>query len=290
MTNTYSEKQNTVAITGAGSGLGRDMALGFAKKGYQVFGTALLQAEVLDLEQASEGKVSLSVCDITDKEGVAAWVHQVSDIVGNRGLDILISNAGILTPGPLEVLSIEAIRREFEVNVFGGLSVINEFLPLLRNARGRIVQIGAMTGRFPLPFNGPSSASKATLEAFADVYRTELKPFGVEFIMIQAGNMVTGGPEKTARALKKVAESMTEEQRELYGKSFEDFTHALNTMQGNGLASLKAAERIIQVSEQTPAPIRVELGEDAAEILRLVREKSDEELDSLRIKISGLNY
>ena len=86
-----------------------------------------------------------------------------------------MSNAGILTPGPLEVLPVAAVRHEFEVNVFAGLAVINAFLPALRRARGRIARIAAMTGRLPLPFKGPSSASKAALEAFADVYRTELR-------------------------------------------------------------------------------------------------------------------
>jgi NAD(P)-dependent dehydrogenase (short-subunit alcohol dehydrogenase family) len=80
--------------------------------------------------------------------------------------------------------------------VFGSLAAINAFLPALRKARGRIVRI--VTARLPLPFNGPSSASKAALEAFADVYRGELKPFGVAFVMAQPGNMATGGPAKTA--------------------------------------------------------------------------------------------
>jgi NAD(P)-dependent dehydrogenase (short-subunit alcohol dehydrogenase family) len=106
--------------------------------------------------------------------GKRSW--QLDDeALGESGLDVLISNAGILTPGPLEVLPVAAVGHEFEVNVFAGLAVINVFLPALRRARGRIVQIGAVTGRLPLPFNGPSSASKVALEAFADIYRTELR-------------------------------------------------------------------------------------------------------------------
>ena len=65
-----------------------------------------------------------------------------------------MSNAGILTPGPLEVLPVAAVRHEFEVNVFAGLAVINAFLPALRRARGRIARIAAMTGRLPLPLKG----------------------------------------------------------------------------------------------------------------------------------------
>jgi len=279
----------SAVITGAGSGLGRDLALQLAAKNYVVFGTALAPAEVQDLKQASGGRVSLTVCDITKPEAVKAWAAGVSEALGETGLNLLISNAGILTPGPLEVLSLDAIRREFEVNVFGGLSVINAFLPALRQARGRIVQIGAMTGRFPLPFNGPSSASKAALEAFADVYRGELKPFGVDFVLAQAGNMRTGGPAKTAAALQRVADDFTDEQRRLYGKAFKLFTAALNQGQAGGLDSAASAKRIIELAEQTPAPARAPVGQDAEEILRAVHEKSDAELDAMRLHMLGLD-
>src|SRR5882762_2424142 len=120
---------------------------------------------------ASGGRVALSICDITDEKSVQSWARGVSDAVGAAGLDLLISNAGILTPGPLEVLPLAAVKREFEVNVFGAISVMNAFLSALREARGRIVQISTWTASLPLPFNGPSGASKAAMEVFATVYR-----------------------------------------------------------------------------------------------------------------------
>ena len=143
----------SVAITGAGTGLGREIALGFAAKGYSVFGTAIAEAEIHQLKSASNGRVQLMVCDMTKEAAVKAWVSDVSDALGAAGLDLLINNAGILTPGPIEVLPLEAIRREFDVNVFGALSVINSFLPALRTARGRIVQVSTWTATVPLPFN-----------------------------------------------------------------------------------------------------------------------------------------
>jgi len=115
--------------------------------------------------------VALSICDITDEKSVQSWARGVSDAVGAAGLDLLISNAGILTPGPLEVLPLAAVKREFEVNVFGAISVMNAFLSALRVARGRILQISTWTASLPLPFNGPSGASKAAMEVFATVYR-----------------------------------------------------------------------------------------------------------------------
>src|SRR4030081_4022504 len=114
---------------------------------------------------------------MTKEESVKAWAAGVSDALGDSGLDILISNAGILTPGPIELLPLDAIRREFDVNVFGALSVINAYLPALRKARGRVVQLSTWTASVPLPFNGPSGASKAAIEVLTAVYRAELKTF-----------------------------------------------------------------------------------------------------------------
>jgi NAD(P)-dependent dehydrogenase (short-subunit alcohol dehydrogenase family) len=275
-------------VTGAGSGLGRDIALGLAAQDYAVFGTAMSDAEIRDLHEASGGRVSLSVCDMTREQAVNAWAGVVSEALGDAGVDLLINNAGILTPGPIEVLPLDAIRREFDVNVFGALSVINAFLPALRKARGRIVQVSTWTASVPLPFNGPSGASKAAMEVFAQVYRAELKRFGVDVVIAAAGNMKTGGPEKTAAALSRVAAGMSPGQRALYGDAFNTFAATLNGMQGAGLESGLAAARVIELARQLPAPSRAAAGPDAEEMLRIAREKSDIELDAFRLQLAGL--
>ena len=284
MTQPRKQRGPTVAITGAGSGLGRELALGFSAKGYQVFGTAISESEK---NLTAGGDITITIADITKEEQVNNWKEKVTKLLNGNGLDLLINNAGVLTPGPMEVLTLSAVRHEFEVNVFGSLATIHAFLPLLRMTKGRIVQIGSMTGRFPIPFSGPSSASKATMEAFADVYRTELRPFGVDFIMVQPGSMLTGGPAKLAAQLKQVSENMTVEQKNLYGKYFDQFAIGLNKMQNSGLPASEAAARIIEISEQVPAPIRAPVGKDAEEILRAVREKSDEELDIMKAEMFG---
>jgi NAD(P)-dependent dehydrogenase (short-subunit alcohol dehydrogenase family) len=286
MTSSFSR---AAAITGAGGGLGRDIALGLAAKGYFVFGTAVSATEVQDLKDASDGRVSLTVCDITNEHAVKAWASDVSDALGGRGLDLLISNAGILTPGPLEILPLDAVRHEFEVNVFGALAVVNAFLPALRKSRGRIVQVGTWTASVPLPFNGPSGASKAAMEVFATVYRAELKRSGIDVVIAAAGNMRTGGPAKTAAALERVSHGMTSEQRQLYGHAFETFASTLNSMQSSGLDSASAASRVIELAEEMPPPSRASVGPDAEEMLRAAREKSDAEQDAFRLQLVGLS-
>jgi len=126
------------------------------------------------------------------------------------------------------------------------------------------------------------------MEAFAAVYRAELKSFGIDVVIAAAGNMKTGGPAKTASALQRVADGMNSEQRELYGDIFEKFAGTLNKMQGSGLDSQSAAKRVIEIAEQRPAPSRAPVGEDAEEILRLIHEKSDAEQDQIRLRMAGL--
>ena len=288
MPSPIAQLSRSVAITGAGSGLGREIALGFAAKGYSVFGTALSEAEVQELKAASDGCVKLTIADMTIEAAVQAWAKSVTETLGDTGLDLLINNAGILTPGPIEVLALEAIRREFDVNVFGALSVINAFLPALRKAHGRIVQISTWTASVPLPFNGPSGASKAAMEVFSAVYRAELKSFGIDVVVAAAGNMKTGGPAKTASALARVAQAMTSAQRSLYGSAFASFTSKLNDMQSEGLDAVSAAARVIELAEQTPAPSRAAVGADSEFMLKAAREQSDAELDALRLQIVGL--
>ena len=150
------------------------------------------------------------------------------------------------------------------------------------------MQISTWTASVPLPFNGPSGASKAAMEVLATIYRAELKPFGIDVVVAAAGNMRTGGPAKTAAALARLADGMTSEQHGLYGHAFESFANALNGMQNSGLDSAAAASSVIALAEEAPAPSRAPVGPDAAEILRVVREQSDAEQNALRLQLVGL--
>ena len=278
----------SAAVTGAGGGLGRETALRLASMGYRVFGIARKDKDVAEVEAASAGAVAMSICDVTDEAAVNTWARSVSSTLGPRGLDVLVSNAGILTVGPMETIPLHSVRYAFEVNVFGSLAVINAFLPALRAARGRIVQVGSMTGSFPVPFAGPACASKAALESFAAAYRTELKPFGIDFVMARPGNMATGGPAKVTTDLQEASESMSPEQRSLYGTEFGAAAAALDEMQHGGLDVALAADYVIDAIQRTPAPIAVAVGAEAENILKLVREKTDAELDAMRREFLGL--
>ena len=273
-----STEPSSAFVTGAGSGLGHDLALGLANRGYRVFGTAVAYDEVRDMSAESGGAVNLTVTDIRDQRAVRALAGDVADATKGR-LDLLVSNAGILTPGPLELLDVNAIRNEFDVNVFGVLTVAQAFLPALRASQGRIVQISTVSVDLPLPFNGPSSASKAAAETLLRSYRAELAASGVDVIIAVPGSMRTGGPAKTAAALDALAESMSTEQRRLYGDAFTNFSQRLNAGQSAGMSSSEAASEIIDLAVDPKAPPRLPIGDEARGLIASIESLTPNELD-----------
>lgn len=248
----------SVAIIGAGFGFGREIALGFAADDAIVFGTATSADEVQDLKRASGGRVSLAVCDISKPDAVGAWAGGVADALDGAGLDILITNAVNLTSGPIGSLSLDAIRREFDINVFGTLSVINAFLPALRRVRGRIVQINTWAAHVPVPLHGSSAASEIAIEALLGMYRFELNALGVELVIATTGTM-------KAAVSQELITSRSRPQGDLQPLP--------------AFASREAVARVMAIAEQLPAPVRLAVDLDAGVMLSAAREIPGADLD-----------
>lgn len=272
-----------IVITGAGSGLGENLALAYAQLGYQVFGTATKDEQIADLEKKSSGKVKLLLCDLSKTQEITDFASKIGEITSGK-VDILVTNAGILTPGPLEVIKREELLREFEINTFSVFSMTNAMIPFLKSAKGRIVHISTVSVDFPSPFNGLSAASKAATEALMTVYRAELASFGIQVTIVSPGNMRTGGPAKTAAAIEKVSKSFNEEQSKNYKVAFQNFAERMNSGQSHGLDADAAAKQIIDISLQNPVPIRVPVGEDAKELLEYIKNSTLEQQAEKRLK------
>lgn len=246
-----------VVVTGAGHGIGRDIALTLAERRSIVFGTASSAQEVEDLRSASSGRVSLIVCDMGKTEMVNAWAAGVSEAIGDCGLDLLINAAVHLPGGPLELLPLEELRRDFEVRVFGGLAVINAFLPALRMAHGRIVQISSSVRDEPQPFDGPSDASRAAMDAFSAAYRAELKPFGIEVVVASMRDLPATSPG-SAEGLTRLENRMTAAQRRLYGKLLRSWSKKLSEDEATG-DRLASAARVVDLAFQGQVPVKVSI-------------------------------
>lgn len=177
----------TVLITGCSSGIGEATARRLADTGWDVWASAR-RPETLDgLVAAGCRAVPLDVTDET------SMTSAVDTVLGESGrLDGLVNNAGYSQSGAVESLDVDAVRRQFETNVFGLLRLTQLVLPAMRKQRsGRIVNIGSMGGKITFPGGGAYHASKYAVEALSDALRYEVAGFGVRVVLVEPGLITT---------------------------------------------------------------------------------------------------
>ena len=182
-----SNNHKTVLITGAASGIGKATAIEFVKKGYNTYATDKDTSNMQDLEELG---CKIKYVDVTIDSVMVEAVKEIETETG--GIDILINNAGFGQNGVVEELSIDKIRKQFEVNVFGLIRMTQLVLPKMRMRKsGRIINIGSVGGEFTTPGASAYHASKWALESFNDGLRGELRQFGIEVVLIKPGGVYT---------------------------------------------------------------------------------------------------
>jgi len=185
-----------VLVTGASSGIGRSSALHLAAQGRHVYAGVRNPADGTSLTQSTAGEITPLLLDVTDATQLAAAVDTVTSHVANIGLDGLVNNAGIGVFGPLELIPLEHFRRLLEVNITGQLAVTQAFLPLIRQACGRIVMIGSIGTRFTPPFVGPLAMSKSAIATMDEALRQEVAPWGIRVVLIEPASIRTDAVSK----------------------------------------------------------------------------------------------
>jgi NAD(P)-dependent dehydrogenase (short-subunit alcohol dehydrogenase family) len=176
-----------VLITGCSSGVGRAAAKAFRAAGFETFATA---RNPETLEELRALGCRILALDVADEQSRRLAVEAVEAQFGAVG--ILVNNAGYAHYGPLEEISLDDLRRQFETNVFGGLRLAQLALPAMRRAgKGRIVNVSSVAGRVSVLGGGPYHASKFALEALTDSLRPEVEPFGVQVVNVLPGPIAT---------------------------------------------------------------------------------------------------
>lgn len=176
--------QKAILITGASTGIGRDMAETLAANGYFVFAGARKQAD-LDALSAIDNIQGIRL-DVTIQEQIDAAVETIRD--AGRGLYGLVNNAGVGVIGPMIEVDEEDMQFQMDVNLFGPYRVTKAFAPLIIQSRGRITTTGSISGILSSGFLGPYSMSKHAMEAFTDSLAREMEKFGVQVSVIEPGN------------------------------------------------------------------------------------------------------
>ena len=187
-------KHQTVLVTGASSGMGKDYALRLLKNGMTVYAAARSVEKMAELADA--GAIVLAM-DISKDADIVAAVEKIKQ--GHGGVDVLINNAGFGKYGPVEETPIDDVRYQFEVNMFGLARLTQLLLPSMRDqGHGLIINVSSMGGQIYTPLGAWYHATKHALEAWSDCLRMEVAAFGIDVVVLQPGVILTGFGEGVA--------------------------------------------------------------------------------------------
>lgn len=204
-----------VLVTGASSGFGSGAVEALLDKGYTVYACA---RRIERMYKLSEKGAILIPMDITKQSDIE---EGIAKIIAEQGhIDVLINSAGYGSYGPVETVSMEEARRQFDVNVFGLAAITKEVLPYMRKTGGRIVNISSGAGFSTFPMGGWYSASKHAVEAYTDALRSEVERFGIKVSLIEPGSVKTEFSDMAMNHFAKVI------QPDAYKKQAEAFSRA----------------------------------------------------------------
>jgi len=241
----------SVLVTGASKGIGEATALHLAGRGFAVFAGVRSEEDGEALAERAErsnelpGTIEPLFLDVTDAGSIDRAVETVR-AAAPGGLAGLVNNAGIVVPGPLELIPPDALRLQLEVNVIGAHAVTRAFLPQIREARGRIVNVSSANGRVATPWGGAYAASKFALEAMSDALRMELSRWSIPVVVVQPGAIDTPIWRRSFDRATRILGDVPEKRRELYAETLE----RLERRQGRGPSHAIPAARVARVIER----------------------------------------
>lgn len=248
--------KHSILITGASTGIGRSIAVFLAQTGHQVFaGVRKLQdGEKLTAENSSIVPV---IIDVAKSDTIQTCFEQVSKLRDSERPFSLVNNAGIAVGGPVEALKESELRKVFDVNFFGAVETTQVFLPMIRESRGRIINMSSIGGRVSTPFLGAYSASKFALEAMSDSLRQELAPFGVHVVVVEPGPIQSEIWTKSLDNKNAAAHYCNSDRLEIYKKRIERFEKFASGAAKNAIPAINVAEQVSYALTAKTPPIRI---------------------------------
>jgi NAD(P)-dependent dehydrogenase (short-subunit alcohol dehydrogenase family) len=277
-----------ILITGTSTGIGRATTLHLAREGFRVFAGVRRQEDAVSLRGEAPDAVTPIQLDVTDAASIQQAAKEVEEAVGRAGLAGLVNNAGIGFGGPLEYADLDEMRRGYEVNVFGVMAVTQAFLPLLRRAKGRIVNLSSGAGKASTPLLGPYCSSKFALEGLSDALRIELRGAGIAVVVIEPGFVDTPMQTKGRSDIERIRDAMSDEARERYGAAMKKLEENMLRFGKNATAPETAA-KVIHRALTSPRPrTRYPVGNDARLLVPLTRILPDRAKDGILGRLIGL--
>jgi NAD(P)-dependent dehydrogenase (short-subunit alcohol dehydrogenase family) len=253
-----------VVVTGASTGIGNATALHLDSLGFAVFAGVRKDEDAERLTNAGSDRLRALKIDVTDAASISSAQAEVGSAIGEAGLAGLVNNAGVAVSGPVEFVPVDQLRHQLEVNLIGQVAVTQAFLPQLRAARGRIVNVSSIGGRIGLPLAGPYAASKFALEGISDSLRREVRHLGVEVVLIEPGGVKTPIWEKGTKAADAMLADMPADAQKLYGKLIDGIREeTVKIASKTGIEPSEVAEVIGRALTVAKPKTRYLVGKDA---------------------------
>jgi len=251
----------SVLVTGASTGIGRATALRLDSAGWKVFAGVRREEDGNSLRAEASERLAPVSLDVTDAEQIAAAAERIGR-ESDDGLDGLVNNAGVAVPGPLETVPLDDLRHQLEVNLVAYVAVTQAMLEQIRRAEGRVVFLSSIGGRIAFPFGGPYHASKFATEAIGDVFRQELRPWGLKVSIIEPGSIDTPIWERGQRKAEDV-EAKAPKTNLLYGAALDKFRKVIEDTAERGIPPEEVAKAIAHALESSRPKTRYLVGLDA---------------------------
>ena len=281
-----SENRKTVVITGASSGIGHACVTRMSGAGWLVFATV---RKASDGDRLRSENVYPVIMDVQDASTVIAAATEVASALRGRGLDGLVSCAGIGMVRPIEYAPMRDAREIFEINFFGQLATIQAFSGMLRENRGRMVNITSVGVNLAIPFGGFLNSSKCAFGMLSDTLRLELRPFGVRVIAVEPGSISTPAVDKTLGNLEEVIRSLPSDAQKRYGSMMRSVGRRGYAMEKAGSSPDVVATAVHHALTSSRPRIRYRVGKHARLLAMLPRILPEGLFDSMRLKILGLS-
>jgi NAD(P)-dependent dehydrogenase (short-subunit alcohol dehydrogenase family) len=281
-------KKVVAVVTGSSSGIGFETSLVLAKNGFVTYATMRnlgKSNKIIELKQKKKLPLEVLKLDVTDDKSIEEAIEKIANEQGT--IDVLVNNAGYGLLGPLEELSIQEFKEQFEPNVFGVIRVIQEILPIMRKQRhGTIVNISSVAGRIGFPLTSAYVSSKFALEGLSESIAYELEPFGINVILVEPGVIKTNF-DSNLKIGKNVstttATTTTSDRNSPYADITEKRIAAFKPRFENGSPPIEVAKVILNVitSKNVQPGSRYLVGNDASKLMEIRKNKSDKEFRRL---------
>ena len=283
-------EHRAVVVTGTSSGIGHACALHLAAEGFTVFASVRRLSDADTLRATAPDKIVPLQLDVTNHDSIARAARTTAETLRSRG-DILfglVNNAGIGLSGPLEFLRLDDVEHILDVNVLGQIAVTQAFLPLLRESRGRIVNICSVGDRIAIPFGGILNATKSAFAMISESLRMELRPWGLHVVIIEPGAIYTPAVEKTLGDPDGMLHGMASAAERYYGQLFRNFTERAVARERDGSPPDVVADAVVHALRDHRPKRRYVVGKNANALAMLPRLIPARQLDRLRMKLFGL--